>query len=262
MRKQVTFVEEGNKREHLTQYSGRRISATRSAGYCYPRRNILTGFGSPYADQDVSTETQKARTNSGQHVSAQQMKTVHIPKSMMSAPFLQHPDLTTGQKKYLCSIANIYSTDHMRKLMRRQYQNTLHQCMRTGYNASRENQNPGVKLQHQQTRMTAAGSKTVPVCHHKCKPTSDRNTATAHSERLVLPRIAGHHRAVCSTSAPNENQPRKSRKESCAPQNTSVRDADTKKELGKKRRQTGEDTLSENISSLSLEEEEQNPSAN
>ncbi|XP_047416317.1 protein FAM216A isoform X1 [Sciurus carolinensis] len=50
-----------------------------------------------------------------------QIQTVHIPKSMMDASFLKHPDLTIGQKHYLCSIAKIYNVNYLRTLMKKQY---------------------------------------------------------------------------------------------------------------------------------------------
>ncbi|KAA8578915.1 hypothetical protein FQN60_017518, partial [Etheostoma spectabile] len=63
----------------------------------------------------------------GTHVNVsaggQHMKKIHIPKSMMSAPFLQHPALTAGQRRYLCSIANVYSTEHMKQQMKQHYLN-------------------------------------------------------------------------------------------------------------------------------------------
>nr|XP_043882587.1 protein FAM216A-like isoform X2 [Solea senegalensis] len=62
---------------------------------------------------------------------SQHMTTVHIPKSVMSAPFLQHPALTTGQRRYLYSIANVYSTEHMRRQMKQHYLNVLHACLQT-----------------------------------------------------------------------------------------------------------------------------------
>ncbi|XP_066458020.1 protein FAM216A [Eleutherodactylus coqui] len=45
-----------------------------------------------------------------------QIKTIKIPRAMKKEAFLQHPDLTMGQKRYLCSIARIYSTSNMRAL--------------------------------------------------------------------------------------------------------------------------------------------------
>uniref|UniRef100_A0A3B3RY96 Uncharacterized protein n=1 Tax=Paramormyrops kingsleyae TaxID=1676925 RepID=A0A3B3RY96_9TELE len=62
----------------------------------------------------------------------QQLTAIHIPKSMMAAPFLQHPSLTPGQKQYLYSIANVYSTVHMRTLMKQHYLNVLHRCISKG----------------------------------------------------------------------------------------------------------------------------------
>ncbi|XP_006894723.1 PREDICTED: protein FAM216A [Elephantulus edwardii] len=49
-----------------------------------------------------------------------QLQTVHIPKSMKDATFRKHPDLTAGQKRYLCSIAKIYNTHYLRMFMKRQ----------------------------------------------------------------------------------------------------------------------------------------------
>ncbi|XP_040272013.1 protein FAM216A isoform X1 [Bufo bufo] len=46
----------------------------------------------------------------------QEVKTIKIPRSMKNEAFLKHPDLTMGQKRYLCSIARIYSTRNMRAL--------------------------------------------------------------------------------------------------------------------------------------------------
>ncbi|XP_067861936.1 protein FAM216A isoform X2 [Heptranchias perlo] len=62
-----------------------------------------------------------------------QLKTIHIPRSVESSPFLQHPGLKTGQKRYLYSIANIYSTNHMHRLMQRQYLSMLQHRTQLGY---------------------------------------------------------------------------------------------------------------------------------
>uniref|UniRef100_A0A673BJS1 Family with sequence similarity 216 member A n=1 Tax=Sphaeramia orbicularis TaxID=375764 RepID=A0A673BJS1_9TELE len=71
----------------------------------------------------------------GTHMNApsgNHMKSIHIPKCMMTAPFLQHPSLTVGQRRYLCSIANIYSTEHMKRQMKQHYLNVLHTCLKSG----------------------------------------------------------------------------------------------------------------------------------
>ncbi|KAM4708997.1 protein FAM216A [Discoglossus pictus] len=62
------------------------------------------------------------------------VKTVQIPRSMKNAAFLKHPDLTLGQKRYLCSIAKIYSTSHMRTLIDRH----LHPQLPLKYNDSKK----------------------------------------------------------------------------------------------------------------------------
>ncbi|KAF7654829.1 hypothetical protein LDENG_00064310 [Lucifuga dentata] len=65
---------------------------------------------------------------------SQQMKV--IPKSMTTDPFLQHPTLTALQRRYLGSIANIYSTAHMRRQMKQHYLNVLHTCIQSGQNSA------------------------------------------------------------------------------------------------------------------------------
>ncbi|XP_074061742.1 protein FAM216A [Macrotis lagotis] len=71
-----------------------------------------------------------------------QLQTVHIPKSM-NTPFLKHPDLTTGQKRYLCSIANIYSTDSLKSLMKRQYMHMVqHDTQKSGISTHRGQLSP------------------------------------------------------------------------------------------------------------------------
>lgn len=44
----------------------------------------------------------------------------------------QHPSLTAGQRRYLCSIANVYSTEDMRQQMKRYYLSVLHTYVQTG----------------------------------------------------------------------------------------------------------------------------------
>lgn len=46
--------------------------------------------------------------------------------------YFQHPVLTPGQKRFLYSIAEAYSKEHMRQLICQHYMNVLHRCIRTG----------------------------------------------------------------------------------------------------------------------------------
>ena len=61
------------------------------------------------------------------------IQTVILPSKITSVLFLsQHPALTAGQRRYLCSIANVYSTERMRQQMKQHYLNVLHTCVQSG----------------------------------------------------------------------------------------------------------------------------------
>ncbi|KAM4049478.1 protein FAM216A isoform 2-T2 [Anomaloglossus baeobatrachus] len=55
----------------------------------------------------------------------QQVKTIKIPRTMKNEAFLKHPDLTMGQKRYLYSIAKIYSTSNLRALTEKHLQSQI-----------------------------------------------------------------------------------------------------------------------------------------
>ncbi|KAK5910425.1 hypothetical protein CesoFtcFv8_004260 [Champsocephalus esox] len=124
MRKRVTFVEQLKK--ETRSKNGHVL--TRSAEYS--QRG--TG-GVEYLPGEPVREAFRGKhgnVSSG----GQPMKTIHVPKSMMAAPFLQHPALTAGQRRYLCSIASVYSTEHMRQQMKQHYLHLLHTCLQSGQN--------------------------------------------------------------------------------------------------------------------------------
>ncbi|XP_032732208.1 protein FAM216A isoform X2 [Lontra canadensis] len=83
-----------------------------------------------------------------------QIQAIHIPKSMTDASFLKHPDLTTGQKRYLCSIAKIYNANYLRTLMKRQYMHVI----------QHSSQKPGI-LTHHRSRL---GSRYSQKQHYPC----------------------------------------------------------------------------------------------
>nr|XP_043882586.1 protein FAM216A-like isoform X1 [Solea senegalensis] len=118
---------------------------------------------------------------------SQHMTTVHIPKSVMSAPFLQHPALTTGQRRYLYSIANVYSTEHMRRQMKQHYLNVLHACLQTG-------QNPNCRRRLQCGENGTVPKDTEKDSEARAKPQGRRkgsssSKGTARSD-VILPKIA------------------------------------------------------------------------
>ncbi|XP_041084656.1 protein FAM216A-like [Polyodon spathula] len=200
-RKRVTFAEQGCKGQDFIR--AKQISATRSSGHCYPQSNRYTDHTTIIKSQE--TLHSKAMQLSG----TPQLKTIHIPKSMKTAPFLQHPDLTTGQKRYLCSIANVYSTEHMRTQIRRQYLNMLQHCMQTGSIMSCENSNSSAKvLLHQQT-LSQVGKRTEPLRNNKPIPGGHRQT---HTGNIVLPSIIdGGHRVQSSMPASNQRRTSKAK---------------------------------------------------
>uniref|UniRef100_A0A3Q1IDQ7 Uncharacterized protein n=1 Tax=Anabas testudineus TaxID=64144 RepID=A0A3Q1IDQ7_ANATE len=120
-------------------------------------------------------------------VGSQHMKTIHIPKSMMSAPFLQHPALSAGQRRYLCSIANVYSTEHMRQLMKQHYLDVLHACAQSGTPSCRRR--CGDHQRGEKSRFTKDAEKNVEA---RAKPQGQRKSSsgssTANSD-VILPKI-------------------------------------------------------------------------
>uniref|UniRef100_A0A8C8YF15 Family with sequence similarity 216 member A n=1 Tax=Prolemur simus TaxID=1328070 RepID=A0A8C8YF15_PROSS len=83
-----------------------------------------------------------------------QIQTIHIPKSMMDACFLKHPDLTVIQKRYLCSIAKMYNANYLKVLMKRQYMHVI----------QRNSPKPGV-LTHHRSRLSSHYSQKQ---HYPC----------------------------------------------------------------------------------------------
>uniref|UniRef100_A0A4W6G7V5 Family with sequence similarity 216 member A n=1 Tax=Lates calcarifer TaxID=8187 RepID=A0A4W6G7V5_LATCA len=129
----------------------------------------------------------------GTHINAsagsQHMKTIHIPKSMMSAPFLQHPALTAGQRRYLCSIANVYSTEHMRQQMKQHYLNVLHTRVQAGVylNVSDIKRRYGDHQRGENSSFIKDAEKHV---EKRPKPQGQRkgSSSTANSD-VILPKI-------------------------------------------------------------------------
>ncbi|XP_075067534.1 protein FAM216A [Mixophyes fleayi] len=74
-----------------------------------------------------------------------QIKTIPITGSMKNATFLKHPDLTMGQKRYLCSIAKIYSTSNMRALT----DNRLHSQLSCGCTKTHFKPPPSGSVKHE-----------------------------------------------------------------------------------------------------------------
>ncbi|XP_063820486.1 protein FAM216A isoform X2 [Pseudophryne corroboree] len=95
---------------------------------------------------DCTTKHMGKRHGTSQSVPiTSQVKTIQIPRSMKNATFLKHPDLTMGQKRYLCSIAKIYSTNDMRALT----YSHLHSQIRCGNKKTRFKSPSSGKIKHE-----------------------------------------------------------------------------------------------------------------
>lgn len=138
------------------------------------------------------------------------IKTIHIPKTMTAAPFLQHPGLTPGQKRFLYSIAEAYSKEHMRQLICQHYMNVLHRCIRTVPDAHHVNVN--VKLQmstytpeveHMANSQSTSTSKT--------KGSGKRSSTSEKAKKTTLPKIVNNQRVSSGFAKSNMVQPRKKR---------------------------------------------------
>ncbi|KAF4098701.1 hypothetical protein G5714_020731 [Onychostoma macrolepis] len=120
------------------------------------------------------------------------IKTIHIPKTITAAPFLQHPGLTPGQKRFLYSIAEAYSKEHMRQLICQHYMNVLHRCIRTVPDA---NVNLNVKLQmsactpQEEPRTNSQSTSTS-----KKKESGKRSSTSEKVKKTTLPKIVKHQR--------------------------------------------------------------------
>ncbi|XP_067279587.1 protein FAM216A [Pseudorasbora parva] len=144
------------------------------------------------------------------------IKTIHIPKTMTAAPFLQHPGLTPGQKRFLYSFAEAYSKEHMRQLICQHYMNVLHRCIRTVPDTHHVNLN--VKLQmptytpeeeHMANSQSTSTSKT--------KGSEKRRSTLKKAKKTTLPKIVNNQRVSSGFAQSNMVHPRKRRATNAKP---------------------------------------------
>lgn len=180
MRKRVTFVEQLKKENLLKNESGHILMRNAESN-----RRCTEGFGCLPNQQvrDMYRGTHINVSAGGHH-----MKAIHVPKSMMSAPFLQHPALTAGQRRYLCSIANVYSTEHMRQQMKEHYLNVLHTCVQSGQNTTCRRRFEG--RQHRENSMfTKDADKNVARARPRVQRKSDSSSTAAANSEVIFPKI-------------------------------------------------------------------------
>uniref|UniRef100_A0A3Q3Q4Q2 Uncharacterized protein n=1 Tax=Monopterus albus TaxID=43700 RepID=A0A3Q3Q4Q2_MONAL len=111
---------------------------------------------------------------------SQRMKTSHFPKSMMSTPFLQHPALTAGQRRCLCNLVNVYSTEHMRRQMKQHYHNILQVCVCSG------------GCQHLKHKLTTTNHFIMDpekVVETRANPQGQRKSSSTANSNVTFPKI-------------------------------------------------------------------------
>ncbi|XP_026090852.1 protein FAM216A-like [Carassius auratus] len=128
-------------------------------------------------------------------------KTIHIPKIMAAAPFLQHPGLTPGQKRFLYNFAEAYSKEHMRQLICQHYMNVLHRCIRTVPDA---NVHLNVKLQ-MSTRIPQVKHTTNSqiTSTSRTKESGKRSSTSEKVKKTTLPKLVNHQRVSSGFAKPN-----------------------------------------------------------
>ncbi|KAI3372261.1 hypothetical protein L3Q82_022762 [Scortum barcoo] len=165
--------------------------------------SVISMLADPNSDSPANVDAAQVRElYRGSHMPAGgQHMTVHIPKSMMSAPFLQHPALTSGQRRYLCSIANVYSTEHMRQQMKQHYLSVLHAYVQSG--SVLENQRvEGQSVSEAPQRGEAQTGPEAAAAGPPGAPAEDRTLLKVDVEqwRAGL-RVAREHRSLRALSA-------------------------------------------------------------
>ncbi|XP_060699967.1 protein FAM216A [Hemiscyllium ocellatum] len=161
-RKQVTFLERDSDCQGLQQ-----SCLKRTRRHNFPKTHDSNALTFPLTEKVAEMKERKGREYQVmlQQPLSPQLKTIHIPKSVENAPFLQHPGLKTGQKRYLYSIANIYSTDHMHRLLQKQYLSMLQHRTQLGYITPREFQKYTdylTKQSHKEIWKQSSRSSTAP----------------------------------------------------------------------------------------------------
>ncbi|XP_043924578.1 protein FAM216A [Protopterus annectens] len=207
MRKQVTFIEDGSGEKQTpggqtTHCKVNRSLATRALSWTYPQN--IAG-----KNKTSEMKEEKPKQCRKETVAIPQLKTIPIYKSVMTAPFLKYPDLTAGQKRYLCSIANVYSTDQMRRLLQRQYIDILHQHTRSGRSHSCNQDWHPTEQSYSQGFHRQMSSEKRALRNVKSTPLSKAKSSVPRSGELTLPQIRNSAQRVSPEAAPRASNKRK-----------------------------------------------------
>lgn len=176
--------------------------------------------------------------------------TIHIPKTLTSAPFLKHTELTPAQREYLYTVAASYSPEHVRNLINQHYMNVLHRCIRT--DCSPEREEPLVTSQTAlETDEREQTPSDLPV---RPKRESKSNAGAKNPGKSILPKISTRAARISNSSASKQTKVKKRTKTA----SSSVRGKSPRRlrmmKLLEEEDDELNDSLSECMSSLSIGE--------
>ncbi|XP_062339873.1 protein FAM216A isoform X1 [Osmerus eperlanus] len=182
------------------------------------------------------------------------MKTIHIPKTIAKAPFLENSYLTPGQRRYLHTIADTCSTGHVHKLIQQHYMNVLHRCIQAGQHLVKDDIVGNQEVE-------SLPNENESEIQKQSGPKNRERKSSVRSGKTTLPKIPNRHSRTFS-----DNSPSKHRK---AKKHTANRVATMKKPKPGRSKlweddlpfdlEEADDSLSECLSSLSMMEEEYDP---
>lgn len=104
----------------------------------FRRTPVSTGYGDPahtdwhhYSSQvscfpEWYADTYYTGQNGSRYLGGQRKRTKSLPVSFRDSVKLQHPELSTGQRRYLANTAHVYSVHRMKELVQDRYQTLLY----------------------------------------------------------------------------------------------------------------------------------------
>ncbi|XP_046870920.1 protein FAM216A [Hypomesus transpacificus] len=178
------------------------------------------------------------------------MKTIHIPKTMAKAPYLANSYLTPGQRRYLHTIADTCSMEHVHKLIQQHYMNVLHRCIQAGQHLVKDDIMENLEVE------------SLPYEHESeiqkhSGPKNRERKGSVLSGKTTLPKIPNRHLRTFSDNSPSKQ--RKAKKHTANRVATMKKPKPRRFELWKDDLPfdlEADDSLSECLSSLSMREEE------
>ncbi|KAJ1093112.1 hypothetical protein NDU88_006221 [Pleurodeles waltl] len=195
-----------------------------------------------------------------------QVRKVQIPKSMMALSFLKHPDLTTGQRRYLYSIAKIYSTSYMRSLINRQY---LIGYSRLNEQASKRCHGLSTYQENQLKTQCLCKTRAQSGISNKLAsrlPSSLPSSSMVHGpdrkgEKAMLSKTGKNKPRSQSQDSPKVRSKAQNTSDACNERPPSQKDSTEQPESGTDENNVEQASINESMNSLSIQDEEEKGSS-